>query len=61
MHDPIAHPNDFENLLAHVNERLQQKWNLAVGDTVVMLTKVPLKPSQKTNTIHIHTVTRSVL
>jgi pyruvate kinase len=59
--DLIAHPNDFENLLAHVNERLQQKWDLAVGDTVVMLTKVPLRPSQKTNTIHIHTVTRSVL
>lgn len=59
--DIMPHANDFENLLAHVNERLQQKWDLAVGDTVVMLTKVPLKPSQKTNTIHIHTVTRSLL
>lgn len=59
--DLIAHPNDFETLLGHVNERLQQKWHLATGDTVVMLTKVPLNPAQKTNTIHIHTVTRLLL
>ncbi|MEI6805680.1 MAG: pyruvate kinase [Myxococcaceae bacterium] len=59
--DVIAPPHDFETLLAHVNEKLQQKWNLSAGDTVVMLTKVPLKPAQKTNTIHIHTVTRPLL
>ncbi len=59
--DLIAHPNDFESLLGHINEKLQQKWHLSAGDTVVMLTKVPLKPAQKTNTIHIHTVTRPLL
>lgn len=59
--DLITHPNDFETLLGHINEKLQQKWNLVAGDTVVMLTKVPLKPAQKTNTIHIHTVTRALL
>lgn len=57
----IPHPNDFENLLAHMNRRLQEKWDLLPGDTVVMLTKVPLKPAQKTNTVHIHTVTRPIL
>lgn len=59
--DLIAHPNDFENLVAQINERLQKKWNLVPGDTVVLLSKVPLKPAQKTNTVHIHQMTRLLL
>lgn len=59
--DLIAAPNDFENLVAQINGKLQEKWQLVPGDTVVVLSKVPLKPAQKTNTVHIHTVTRPLL
>jgi pyruvate kinase len=57
----IAEPSDFEAMLAEINNRLQQRGSVRSGDTVVVLTKVPLKPSQKTNTIHIHTVTKPIV
>ncbi|MES2503283.1 MAG: pyruvate kinase [Myxococcota bacterium] len=58
--DLITEADDFESLLAQINLQLQTKWQLEPGDTAVMLTKVPLKPAQKTNTIHIHTITRPI-
>ncbi len=57
----IPEPVDFETMLAQINDRLQQRGSAKSGDTVVVLTKVPLKPSQKTNTIHIHTVTKPIV
>ena len=58
--DLIVHPSGFENLVAQINEKLQEKWALVPGNTVVVLSKVPLKPAPKTNTVHIHTITRPI-
>ncbi|MBL4817748.1 MAG: pyruvate kinase [Deltaproteobacteria bacterium] len=57
----IREASGFEGLLSEMNDRLQEKGPVKPDDTVVVLTKVPLKPSQKTNTIHIHTVTKPIL
>ncbi len=54
----MKHPHDSETLLARINEKLQKKWQLEPEDAVVLLTKVPLKASQRTNTVHIHSITK---
>ncbi|MBH1988550.1 MAG: pyruvate kinase [Myxococcaceae bacterium] len=54
----VKYPPDFETLLTHVNRNLQTRWGVEAGETVVLLTKVPLKPAQRTNTVHLHTVTQ---
>ncbi len=54
----MEHPIDAETLLARINEKLQKKWKLKPEDTVVLLTKVPLRASQRTNTVHIHSITK---
>jgi pyruvate kinase len=54
----MEHPHDAETLLARINEKLQKKWKLEPEDTVVLLTKVPLQASQRTNTVHIHSITK---
>lgn len=48
----------FEGLLAKINTKLQKNFGLDEGDTVVLLTKVPLLNSQRTNTVHVFTLWR---
>lgn len=51
-------PADAESLVNRINERLQINWHVKAEDIVVLLTKIPQHPSQRTNSVHIHTVTR---
>ena len=48
----------FESLLSKINIKLQKNYGLDEGDTVVLLTKVPLLNSQRTNTVHVFTLWR---
>jgi pyruvate kinase len=50
--------HDAESLVNNINDRLQTHWHIVPEDVVVLLTKIPLHPSQRTNSVHIHTVTR---
>lgn len=56
----INHPADSESLIKFINEKLQTSWHLSPDDAIVLLTKVPLQSSQRTNTIHIHNITRLI-
>ncbi len=49
----IGEVSDLESLLARINSHLQSHFALAEGDTVILLTKVPLLNAQRTNTVHV--------
>jgi pyruvate kinase len=49
---------DLESLLARINAQMQSQFGFAEGDTVVLLTKVPLLNSQRTNTVHVFNLWR---
>lgn len=49
---------DLESLLALINTKLQSQFGFVEGDTVIMLTKVPLLNSQRTNTVHVFNLWR---
>lgn len=51
----IQHPMNIEDLIEQINERLLAR-GLNAGDTVAVLTKIPLLSSQRTNTVYVHTV-----
>lgn len=51
----IQHPLNIEDLIEQINERLLAA-GLSAGDTVAVLTKIPLLSSQRTNTVYVHTV-----
>jgi pyruvate kinase len=50
----IDTPPDMESLVRMVNDRLLAGGRFRAGQKVVLLTKVPLSPSQRTNTIYVH-------
>ena len=52
----LKHPSDTETLLTRVNELLIRHWRMEPEETIVLLTKVPLLTSQRTNAVHIHTL-----
>lgn len=54
----VENVTDLESLLAKMNAKLQDSFGLTEGDTVVLLTKVPLSNSQRTNTVHIFNLWR---
>lgn len=54
----MPRPENTEALLQSLNDKLVQSQRFAPGETVVVLLKVPLVPSQRTNTLHVHTLTR---
>jgi pyruvate kinase len=55
----IPEVTDLESLLARVNTQLQSHFGLSEGDTVILLTKVPLLNAQRTNTVHVFNLWRS--
>jgi pyruvate kinase len=49
-------PNHTSQLIKRINDRLLETGHFEMGERVIILTKIPLLPSERTNTIHIHTL-----
>jgi pyruvate kinase len=54
--DIVDPPLTTEDLFALLDERMQTLNIARAGDTVVLCTKIPLTPNQRTNTLHLHVV-----
>lgn len=49
-------PERTSDLLQNINDHLLQMEGFKVGDRVILLTKIPLRSREHTNTVHIHTL-----
>lgn len=49
-------PERTSDLLKKINDHLLQMDGFKVGDRVIVLTKIPLRSREHTNTVHIHTL-----
>lgn len=54
----LQHPKNTEDLWQEVNWRLIDSGRMQAGEIVVLLTKIPLEASQRTNALQIHTVSK---
>lgn len=52
----IDHPKNIEGLICQIDHTLQVESGYLPGQIVVLLTKLPLLASQRTNTVYVHTM-----